>query len=403
MPVRFGTWFWGLGMDSSVFIPKKLGAGYDLPEEIASLAPVRDHVNLFTNFTAFRDTYENLCHYTGWVIGRTGNAPESFTHPPGETIDVTVANQIGRTTRFKTLTATATGDVRNTYSYENPTSPNAAEFSPINFYTKLFGPDFPDPNAATFKPNPAIMVRKSVLSGVMDDLHRLSRDVGASDKARIDQYVTGVRHLEQQFTQQLTKPEPIAACRPGPAVKEEPKTGNDTGLTAARHKMMTDLMVMAIACDQTRVFNMSYANSAANTTKAGYEKPHHTTTHEERVDEGLGYQPTSSWFIRRAMENWAYYVGAFAGMKEGDGTLLDNCLIYANTDHGWARIHTLDGMPAFTAGRAGGKVKTGLHIDGGGTALTRIGYTAMRAVGLGLASWGTKSNMTSKDVGEMIV
>jgi len=35
-------------------------------------------------------------------------------------------------------------------------------------------------------------------------------------------------------------------------------------------KMMTDLLVMAVACDQTRVFNMAYSNAQANTTKPGY-------------------------------------------------------------------------------------------------------------------------------------
>ena len=70
-------------------------------------------------------------------------------------------------------------------------------------------------------------------------------------------------------------------------------------------------MVMAIACDQTRVFNMSMSKSDSNSTKQGYEKPHHTCTHEESIDEKLGYQPNASWFTKRSMENWAYFVEAF--------------------------------------------------------------------------------------------
>jgi hypothetical protein len=403
LPVRFGTWMWGLGMTKSVFQPKKYGAGYDLPEEIAALKDVRDHINLFTNVTAFRDTMENLCHYTGWVIMRTGIAPENQGHRPGETIDVTVANTLGRTTRFKSLTATATGDVRSSFSYENQNAPNNPEASALNFYTRIFGPDFPDPNAPTFTPNPRVMVRKSVLSGVMDDVKRLNAKVGAEDRQRLDEYFTSLRHLEQQFDVQLTKPEPLAACKPPAALKGEPSRGNDSELTAERHKLMTDLMVMAVACDQTRVFNMFYSNASANTTKAGYEKPHHTTTHEERVDDALGYQPNCSWFVRRAMESWAYFVSALAAIKEGDGHLIDNVLVYGTTDHGYARVHSLDNMPAFTAGRAGGKVRTGQHIDLGGTAGTRIGLTAMKVVGVDTNTWGANSNTTSKTVGEMLV
>jgi len=143
--------------------------------------------------------------------------------------------------------------------------------------------------------------------------------------------------------------------------------------------------------------------ASASTTKAGYEKPHHTTTHEEPVDDSVGYQPTASWFTRRAMESWAGFVEAFTKVKEGDGTLLDNVLIYATTDHAYARIHSLDGMPTFTAGGAGKRVTTGLHIDGAGTPATRIGYTCLRLFGVDAPSWGTKSNNTSKEIPEMLV
>ncbi|MGE3476407.1 MAG: DUF1552 domain-containing protein [Rhodospirillaceae bacterium] len=402
MPVRFGTWFWGLGMTSKIFVPKKTGADFDLPEELESLAPVRDKLNLFTNMTAFRDATENLCHYTGWVILLTGNSPNGGEDRPRETIDVTIANQIGRTTRFKLLTANATGNVRHSFSYENQQTQNPPEWSPVNFYTRLFGPDFPNPNAPTFTPNPRVMVRKSALSGVMDGVRDLERRVGAEDKQRLDQYFTGVRHLERQFDQQLTKPKPIAACAPG----TEPAAaamGNSAELVSQRHRVMTDLMMMAIACDQTRVFNMAYSQSSADTFKPGYDKPHHTATHEDRVDEKLGYQVVASWFVRRAMEEWAYYVDALSKQKEGDGTLLDNVLVYAVSDSGYARTHTLDGMPMFTAGRAGGRVKTGLHVNGGGTAGTRLGYTAMRVMGVEKAQWGSNSNTVSQEIGDILV
>ena len=163
------------------------------------------------------------------------------------------------------------------------------------------------------------------------------------------------------------------------------------------------MMVMAIACDQARVFNMGYAGETAATTKPGYEKPHHTATHEEPTHPELGYQIEVSWFTRRAMENWAEFVKAFAEQKEGDGTLLDNCLIYALSDISYAKIHSLDNIPMFTAGTAGGKVKTGYHIQGKGEPGTRLGYTLMKVMGLDINSWGTLSNTTSKEFGEILV
>ena len=401
MPVRFGTWFWGLGMSKSIFVPKTTGADYEITEEMEALKDVKKHFNVFTNLTAYRDG-AFFCHYTGWVVARAGASPVLNNQAPGETVDVTIANQIGRTTRFKSLTATATGDVRSVVSYENATTPNPSEASPLNFYTRLFGPDFQDPNAPAFTPSPKVMVRKSALSAVSDQIQELNKKVGAEDKIRLDQYFTGLRHLEQQFDQQLTKPEPLAACHPAKAMKEDAKLGNLAELVQARHNMMTDLLVMAVACDQTRVFNMAFSNASSNTTKPGYDKPHHTCTHEEPRDEKLGYQPNASWYVRRSMESLAYFIGAFAKVKEGDGTLIDNVLIQANTDVSNARVHSMEEMPAFTAGRAGGKVKTGLHIDGKGGQITRMAYTSMKVLGLDINSWGTKSNQASKEISEML-
>jgi len=402
LPLRFGTWFWGLGGNNTILVPKKSGAGYEIPPQLAPVARVREHVNLFTNLTCFRDGEPNLCHYSGWIIGRTGKAPAGSAERPGETIDVTIANEIGRSTRFRTLTASATGDFRNTVSYENANSPNPPEISPLEFYSRLYGADFQDPNAPVFKPNPRTLARRSVLSVVMGEIKTLEKSVGASDRQRLDQYFTGLRHLEKQFDQQLTKPEPIAACHSPPALSNDPKMGVDVEMVKVRHRLLTDLMVMAVACDQTRVFNMAYSNAQANTVKEGYEKPHHTTTHEEPIDERLGYQPHHAYFASRAIEEWAYFVEAFSKVREGSGTLLDNMLIYANTDHGDARVHSLDQLISFTAGRAGGRVKTGLHVDARGTGVTRIGYTALRVMGLEQPSWGVKSNMTSNPFSEIL-
>jgi hypothetical protein len=359
-------------------------------------------MNVYTNFNAYRDSAPNLCHYTGWIVTRTGMAPIAAEDKPGETLDVSVARQIGRSSRFPSVNVTANGDMRTSFSYENANSINASEPSPLNLYARIFGADYQDPNAPTFTPSPRVMARRSVLSGVMDQTKELRGVLGAEDRARLDQYFTGLRDLERQFDQQLTKPEPIAACVPLKQPGADPAPGIDSDTVSKRHRMLTDLLVMAVACDQTRVVNMAYSAAFASTIKAGYEKPHHTATHEEPVDHQIGYQPISSWFTRRALEEWAYFVEAFTKVKEGDGTLLDNMLIYASTDSGLARVHAIDNIPMFTAGRAGGKLKTGLHVDGAGSAATRVGYTALKLMDVDVASWGTKSNSTSQPVGEVL-
>jgi hypothetical protein len=66
----------------------------------------------------------------------------------------------------------------------------------------------------------------------------------------------------------------------------------------------------------------------------------------------------------------------------------------------WNMINRL---AMFTAGSAGGKVKTGYHIQGNGEPGTRLGYTIMKVMGLDINSWGTLSNTTSKEFGEILV
>jgi len=111
---------------------------------------------------------------------------------------------------------------------------------------------------------------------------------------------------------------------------------------------------------------------------------------------------SDAYFASRAIEEWAYFVEAFSKVREGGGTLLDNMLIYANTDHGDARVHSLNKLVSFTAGRAGGRAKTGLHVDAKETGVTRVGYTALRIMGLELPTWGDKSNMTADPFNEIV-
>ena len=403
LPVRFGLWSWGLGMNRSVFVPKKFGKDFDFPEEIQSLAPFKDHINLLSNFTVYRDAAPLVGHVTGWIISRTG-APPNGSGPALETYDIKIANQISRAQRFKSLTATASASARTSYSYEDANTANPAEYSPLDFYARLFGPDFSDPNAKDFRPSPRVMARKSTLSAVMEEASWINKRVGSADKARLDQYFSGLRHLEKQFDQQLTKPEPIAACHPDAAPRESDiKMGNESPFVVQRNVMMSKLLAMAVACDQTRVINMAYCDMSSNTSKPGYEKPHHTCSHEEAIDEKLGYQPNCSWFIRRSIEGLANFIQEFANIKEGGGTLLDNMLIVADTDHGNARLHTLDDMPAFTIGRAGGKVKTGLHLDMKGTPLARLALTSLRTMGVEAEKFGGGTNLTSDAISDILV
>jgi hypothetical protein len=403
LPVRFGTWSWGLGMTKAIYQPKKFGAGYDLPEEIAVLAPVKQHLNLYSNFSVPTDGRPRLCHYSGWVVMRTGTAPGGRADLEGPSFDTKVSDLIGNTTRFRSLQITATGKPQDSYSFRNANAVNPPEISPAEFYSRIFGPDFQDPNSSTFKPDPRIMVRKSVLSAVLEDREGLAKSLGTEDRQRLDQYFTSVREMEKRLALQLEKPAPALACRKPKGQPPMIVPGMDTDLVEERHNLMTDILVSALACNQTNVFNVMFSESQSSLSRKGYERPHHAATHEESNDPNLGYQIESSWYLRRSMKAWAYFVSALASVKEGDATLLDRTLVLAHTDQEFARTHSLDGMPVWTAGGAGGRIKTGLHIDGNQTPITRVVYTALKTMGVADEDWGTSSLKTNSAISEILV
>jgi hypothetical protein len=398
LPTRFGTWFWGLGCDPGLFVPKTSGALGELPEQLKSLENVKKYVNVFTNFDVLTDGAPNLCHYTGWIALRCGAATPARNVLPQPSFDNAIADAIGGGTRFRSLQMAATGGPRDSYSFLSSDAINPPEISATDLYRKIFGPDFADPNSATFTPNPRVMMRKSVLSVVADQRAAFERGLGAADKARLDQYYTSVREIENRLELQLQKPPPAPTCSK-PAAPEEIPVGERIEVVSARHRAMTDLLAMALVCNQTRVFNMVYSGSVSALTRQGMDKGHHTLTHEEPVDQTKGYQPISSGFVFQAMKEWGYFVEKLAATPEGAGSLLDRCLVYAHSDCQVAKAHTLTGIPMFTAGLLGGKVKAGQHIDGRAQAGTRVGLTMQRLMGLSVGSWGTKSLTATQEVG----
>ena len=408
LPVRFGTWYWGMGHTPGHAIQEKRQTekGITFLSECAALERHRDDLNFFGTFSMPLDGYANYTHFSGWVVGRTGVAPARTNEIPAPTIDLLIADTIGAETRFKTIDVSAAGIARENYSARNTDSRGAAEIDPLALYSRLFGADFVDPNTADFTPDAKIMVERSALSAVIDESRAYMGTIGAADKARLDEYFTSIRQVENQLALQLEAPAPAEACvvpaRPSDPPIEQLARVREMPHVIATHKIMAKLVAMAVACNQTRVFNMVFTDNFASVRRQGETYTHHVLTHTELIDSQLGYQPLAYWFNARASDGWADYLDVFKDIKEGPGTLLDNCLIYATTETNYAKLHTIDGVPMWLAGKAGGRVKTGYHVVGGGDPVTRVGFTALRAMGVPIESWGTKSLQTSKLITEIM-
>lgn len=401
LPVRFGTWFWGLGMIPERWVPKKTGADYDLPPQLAPIAAIRKDVTILSGYDVMLDGKSNVPHNSGNIGFRTGTPMDEWQQIAGPTFDVPIAETIGSGSVFRALNLSADGDPRTSYTYQGGNAMNASVPTAIELYQKIFGVDFHDPNAADFKPDPNFMVRRSVLSGVTEQRRRLLTSLGAEDKARIDQYFTSIREVENKLALQLQKPPPAEACVL-PAKPAEFKPGADVAQRRENHKAMAKLLAMALACNQTKVFNMAFSIASSDLRKAGEATAYHQTTHEELVDHGLGYQPLVDSFATQNMEAFADFVTELAAVKEGPGRLLDNMLLVAHSDVSFAKLHVLEGIPAMLVGSAGGRIKTGLHIAGAGQPASMVAVTAQQAMGVSLDYWGTGSMRTNRVISEVM-
>jgi len=399
-PARFGTWFWGCGMNPDRWVPSTAGAGYDLPAELAmGIDGFADRVSVLTGFDTPLNGRNNYPHYSPAIVTLTGDSPLTDHDLPRGTFDQAIANVISTGTRFRTLDATADGHA-SAWSALGAGAWSPAASSPAALYQRVFGEGF-QMGGDGFVPDPLLMVRQSVLSAVLEDSQRLRNELGSHDRQRLDQYFTAVRQLENQLEIALTEPPVLEACAPpratsvGPPVQEIDEVVNT-------HNLMADLLVLALACDQTRVFNLNLWRLFTDVRYPGEETGYHQLTHDEAVDASLGYQPRSQRYLVRAMECWRYLLGALDGIEEGDGTLLDNVAVFAHSGTEFPKEHGTQNIPVMIAGSAGGRLNTGLHVRGGASPTARIALTMQQAMGVPVSTWGVGENETRSPLTELL-
>src|SRR6202012_1470216 len=136
----------------------------------------KDKINIFSGMKVNLDGKPASPHSTGFQVGSMGDIPGSTDALPS--IDSLVADQIGTRTRFRSLEVSCDG-APSSWSRRSGSVVNPSETSPVALYTRIFGPDFKDPNAADFTPDPRIMARRSALSMVTEEKNDLMTKLGA--------------------------------------------------------------------------------------------------------------------------------------------------------------------------------------------------------------------------------
>ncbi len=396
LPACFGTWYQGLGFNNGRWVPSKTGRDYENNIELKMFDKFKPRMNIISGTKYFMDGRPLETHTTGWQIASTGMIPLGANSGPS--LDSQIADVIGARTRFRSIEVSLDGS-RVSFSNRSGSARNPSEPSPAALYARIFGPEFKDPNAANFHPDAMVMARQSVLTAVADERKSMMAQLGAGDRARLDEYFTAVRQIEHQLDLEMQKPQPLPACTI-PGKVPEIAVGRTVGEAEHANKLFGQLIAHALACGQTRVFNI--LTGANGLRKPGSTQTWHSWTHEEPIDEKLGYQPEVTWFINWTNNQFVAFLDALDSIKEGDKTVLDRTVVLWQTDHGYARTHTMDMLPILTVGGAGGRIKSGQHIALLGDPATRIGLTVQQAFEVPLTSWGALSNTTSKTVTELL-
>ena len=274
-------------------------------------------------------------------------------------------------------------------SYNGPGSRNPPEANAQALFDRLFGVEFRAPGDDPVI-DPKLRLRRSVLDAVMASSDRLSQRLGAADRSRLDEHFTAVRELEQRIARLEESPPDLAACmRPEPP-KLVPDIEGRADLEG-RAEVVSDLMAMALACDQTRVFSYWHTDPFSDALYPGTTAGHHQLTHDEPGD-----QPMVNSIVLSVMTSFAYFIDALQAIEEGDGRLIDNCALVGTSDVSYGRTHQIDEYPIILAGSAGGALRTGLHYRSATKEnASLVPFTLLKAFGVNVASFGDAEGQVS--------
>jgi hypothetical protein len=390
-PQRFVLFYWGNGNRPDLWTPVGEGSGdaWSLSEELAPLAPIKHKVSVVSG-TAVK-VPNIIPHWSGAMGFLTGAAPagtDAAWDVAGPTFDQLLANEIGGDTIYRSLElGVLTGQ---SISFAGPGAGYPAEQDPYTFFDRIFGSSFREPGSDV-GPDPRLAWRRSVLDGVMDGIHKLESQVGAEDRARLENHLDGIRDLEQRLARLQEDPPELEECtRPDAPEVEYPDIDGRAQL-AARARAMSDLTAMALACDQTRVLTYNLSSPLTNALFPGVSEGHHTLTHNEGGIQEQVHEITIS-----VMEELSYLLQALDAVPEGDGTMLDHSLVLGTSDVSEGKTHSLGEFPIVMAGGACGAFKNDVHYRSySQESSSKVLLSILRGFGVSSESFGAGDAYTT--------
>lgn len=350
-PKRLIVFFSANGTIADAWRPTGGETDFVFSEILAPLAPHRDELLILGGIDA-ESSYHgpgDNSHWNGMGHMLTGTELVDlgggvFTGG-GISVDQHIAAQIGGATKLASLelaVEASPSTVSSRLSYLGAAQPVPPESDPQKVFHRLFGGLSPELEAQ----------RKSVLDAVSDDLGTLTPTLGRADQLKLEAHLDAVRDVEKRLY-----------ITPSPTCGSIELGRFDVDDLPAIGKEQMDLLVLALACDLTRVVTLQWSQAVSMTrmTWLGITDPHHTLSHYPVTDPVAQAKlvQINRWYATQ----FAYLLQAMKSVPEGDGTLLDHSVVLWCNELGEGSTHSRRNVPYVLAGSAGGHFKTGRFLD----------------------------------------
>jgi len=360
-PKRFAVLFMGNGVNEDHWSATGQGAEMKLSKTLAPLEPIKQKINyidgLFNKEATGKGIHPAM---TGGLLSGA-HIQKGAVIKSGISIDQLIANHAGDATPQSSVVlaceAPMTGYHETNYSlaysshisWQTPDSPVPVELYPSLAFDTLFE-------------NRGSLRNQSILDRVSERASALSKQISATDKAKLDEYLSSVREVEKRVeAMRKTKDtaEDAAKTQNKPLfAMERPANGLPEDLRD-HARLMCDIIAMAFQTDKTRVATLLQARDLSALYYPflnGVKDGHHGESHNNNSD---GYEGIARFHLSQL----AYLATKLDSMPEGDGTVLDHsCLMFLSNM--WiGRKHDNSKLPLILAGGLSGTLKTGRTFD----------------------------------------
>jgi hypothetical protein len=359
---RFQAFYVPNGMAMEYWLPKKEGKDFELTPILEPLAAYREQMTVVSGLRA------------NWNYIHAGASGSFLTATPrgGRTeieiiadvsIDQLLARRFADETQVGSLelsmdvpanAGACTGILScvytHTLSWKSPTQPLPTEWNPRAVFERLFGDSGTTQKAAR---EARLRQHKSILDSVNDKLANLQKELGPSDRTRVNEYTEAVRDVERriQRAEQQSGLELPAMAQPqgAPPVFED------------HLDLMLDLQLLAFQSDLTRVisFMLSKEQSARPYPQVGVPEAHHPLSHHNNLPELV---EKMSKINRYHTQLFSKYLARLRATPDGDGSLLDHMIILYGSGISNSTQHSGDNLPLLLVGGGSGQLKGGRHL-----------------------------------------